>query len=83
MTSNDFALTSTYADLCHFWVSEDYELEAREEGGAWEGIDRDQAVDDEGDACYVAYAFSVVGEDYRDPAKIFGAEEVEEFVRVW
>jgi hypothetical protein len=47
MTSIDFIKTSIYADLSHYWTSEDYTLEAKEEGGSWETIDRDQAVDAE------------------------------------
>lgn len=81
MTDIDFTKTSTYADLCHYWASGDYMLEAREEGGSWETIGRDQAVDDDGHACYVSYAFTKADEDYRDPERIFHADQVEEFAR--
>lgn len=83
MTSIDFSKTSTYADLYHCWTSEEYTLEAKEEGGSWESIDRDQAVDDEGNAYYTSYAFTSANEAYRDPAKTFTAEQVEQFAQTW
>ena len=83
MTSIDFTKTSTYADLYHYWANEDYTLEAKDEDGSWESIDRDQAVDDEGHACYTAYAFTAADEPYRDPAKTFTAEQVEWFAQTW
>ena len=39
MTSIDFTKTSTYADLLRYWASEDYTIEAKDEGGSWESID--------------------------------------------
>jgi hypothetical protein len=69
MISIDLTNTSTYADLSHYRTSEDYTLEAKEEGGNWETIDRDQAVDDEGDAYYTSYAFPTADQDYRDPPR--------------
>lgn len=83
MTSIDFTKTSTYADLYHYWASEDYTLEAKGEGGSWESIDRDQAVDDEGIAYYYAYAFVSADEAYRDPSRTFTAEQVEWFAQTW
>ena len=53
MTSIDFTKTSTYADLYHYWESEDYELNGIDhELNYCQPIDRDQAVDDEGHAMY-------------------------------
>ena len=83
MTSIDFTKTSTYADLYRYWANEGYTLEAKDEGGSWESIDRDQAVDDEGLACYTVYAFTSADEAYRDPAKTFTAEQVEWFAQTW
>lgn len=83
MTSIDFTKTSTYANLCHYWASECYTLEAKEEGGSWESIDRDQAVDEEGNSYYTTYAFTAADEAYRAPAKTFSAEQVEQFAQTW
>ena len=58
-------------------------IEAKDEGGSWESIDRDQAVDDEGHAYYTVYAFTSADEAYRDPAKTFTAEQVEQFAKTW
>lgn len=83
MTSIDFSKTNTHADLYHYRAGEDYTLEAKEEGGSWESIDRDQAVDDEGHACYTSHAFTSADEAYRDPTKTFTAEQVEQFAQTW
>ena len=55
MTSNTFTNTRTYADIDHYWNGDEYYLEAHEENGAWETIDRDQAVSEDGAAIYVEY----------------------------
>ena len=83
MTSIDSTKTSTYADLYRYWANEGYTLEAKDEDGSWESIDRDQAVDDEGHAYYTVYAFTSADEAYRDPAKTFTAEQVEQFAKTW
>ena len=84
MTSIDFTKTSTYADLYHYWMSEDYELDGLNyELHYCEAISRDQAVDDEGHAMYDEYVFRKAGEEYDDPAKTFTAEQVEQFAKTW
>ena len=83
MNSIDFTETGVYADLYRCWMSEDYTLEAEGEDGSWESIDRDQAVDDEGRACYTVYAFTSSDEAYRDPDRMFTAWQVEQFARTW
>ena len=83
MTSIDFTRTGVYEDLYRYWANEDYTLEAEDEGGSWESIDRDQAVDDEGVACYTSYAFVSAEEAYRDPSRTFAAEQVEWFAQTW
>ncbi len=84
MTSNDFTKTSTYADLYHYWASEDYELNGIDhELNYCQPIDRDQAVDDEGHAMYDEYVFYKADEEYNDPAKTFSAEQIEQFAQTW
>lgn len=47
MTTTDYKLTAEYHTLYNMWNSDTYQLEAKEEGGNWESIDRNQAVDEE------------------------------------
>ena len=57
------------------------------EGDVWEGIDRDQAVDDDGKAVYTAYRLSLeLGDGYDDHREItipFSVEDMEEYARTW
>lgn len=64
-------------------MSEDYTLEAKNEDGNWESIDRDQAVDDESHAMYDEYVFYKAGEEYDDHAKTFTAGQIEQFAQIW
>lgn len=84
MTSIDFTKTSTYADLYHYWNSEDYELDAiNRELSYIQPIDRDQAVDDEGHAVYDEYVFYKIDECYPDRGNSFTAEQIEQFAQTW
>lgn len=84
MTSIDFTETSTYADLLHYWASEDYELDGLNYEPLYcETISRDQAVDDEGHAMYDEYVFHKPGEEYDEIAKTFTAEQIERFAQTW
>ncbi len=83
MTSIDFTRTSTYADLDHYWNSDEYCLEAHEGNGAWEMIDRDQAVDENGKAYYVEYFFGKENDDYRTPERTYAAEDIEAYAQTW
>ena len=83
MTSNTFANTRTYADINYYWNSDEYYLEAREEDGAWETIDRDQAVSEDGTAIYVAYFFGKEGDDVRIPERTYAAEDIEAYAQTW
>lgn len=83
MTSIDSTKTRTYADLSHYWDSDEYYLEAREEDGAWETIDRDQAVSEDGTAIYVTYFFGKEDDDVRTPERIFAAEDIEAYAQTW
>ena len=84
MTSIDFTKTSTYADLYHYWNSEDYELDAiNRELSYIQTIDRDQAVDDEGHAVYDEYVFYKIDECHPDRGNSFTAEQIEQFAQTW
>jgi hypothetical protein len=84
MTSIDFTKTSTYADLYHYWNSEDYELDAiNRELSYIQPIDRDQAVDDEGHAVYDEYVFYKIDECHPDRGNSFTAEQIEQFAQTW
>ena len=83
MTSNTFANTRTYADIDHYWNGDEYYLEAHEEDGAWETIDRDQAVSEDGTAIYVAYFFGKEGDDVRIPERTYAAEDIEAYAQTW
>lgn len=84
MNNNDFTKTSTYADLKHYWTSEDYELDAINcELNYMQAIDRDQAIDDEGHAVYDKYVFYKIGEYYPDRGNSFTAEDIEQFAQTW
>ena len=99
MTSIDFTKTSTYADLYHYWNSEDYEPDAiNRELSYIQTIDRDQAVDDEGHAVYDEYVFYKIDEGHAvydeyvfykidechpDRGNSFTAEQIEQFAQTW
>ncbi|MCB4890619.1 hypothetical protein [Bifidobacterium pseudocatenulatum] len=84
MTSIDFTKTRTYADLYHYWNSEDYELDAiNYELNYAQTINRDQAVDDEGHAVYDEYVFYKFGEYYPAKNGSFTAEQIEQFAQTW
>lgn len=84
MTSNDFTKTSTYHNLYHYWMSEDYMLNGIDYDLNYsEPITRDQVVDEEGHAMYDKYVFSKASEEYADPAKTFTAEQIEQFAQTW
>lgn len=82
MNSIEFTNTSTYADLFHYWMSEDYKLDGLSyEFHYCESISRDQAVDGEGQAMYDEYIFHKPGEEFYNPCRTFTDEQVELFVQ--
>lgn len=82
MTTTDYKLTAEYHTIYNMWNSDTYQLEAKEEGGNWESIDRNQAVDEEtGKAWYVEYALYRPEECYR--SHLYTAEQIERFARTW
>lgn len=82
MTTTDYKLTAEYHTLYNMWNSDIYQLEAKEEGGSWESIARDEAINDEtGKAWYVEYALYEPEGCYR--SHLYTAEQIERFARTW
>ncbi|ETY71328.1 hypothetical protein [Bifidobacterium moukalabense] len=82
-TATDYTKTAAYADIDHCWNGSEYYLEAHEENGAWETIDRDQAVSEDGKAYYAEYFFGKEGDDVRIPERTYAAEDIETYAQTW
>ena len=63
--------------LKELWENDDFIL-AGIQADYRQEIDRDQAIDESGKACYKSYALK-----YLDEYHEFTAEEIEEFSRTW
>lgn len=83
MINIDFTRTYTYANLCHYWQDESYELDGINYEHIYiQTIDRNQVVDNEGHAVYDEYVFYRIGECHPARFGSFTAEQVKQFLQI-